>query len=256
MISLNPALVEIAPPEPRDLLAQALAGDAEAFGELCRAYENPLVRQAMTLCADAAVAEELAQDTLVEAWRCLRRYNGRCQFFTWLCAILLNRYRNTVRQKRSLLFAALAPHGRREAANAFEELPADGSLPDEAAQRQDEAVLLQQCVAALPAKHQQVIHLRFYVDDSLEGIAAALGCSVGTVKSRLFYALDKLRAMNALREQRASGTQMPTVRVVASERGHSCPPRPEAGIGGQECPRSDAPCPARPERLRQMIEVL
>jgi hypothetical protein len=46
-----------------------------------------------------------------------------------------------------------------------------------------------------------VIHLRFYVDDSLEGIAAALGCSVGTVKSRLFNALDKLRAMNALREQ-------------------------------------------------------
>jgi len=49
----------------------------------------------------------------------------------------------------------------------------------------------------LPAKHQQVIYLRFYVDDSLEGIAAALGCSVGTVKSRLFHALDKLRGMKA-----------------------------------------------------------
>ena len=83
------------------MLAQALAGDAEAFGELCRAYETRLVRQAMTLCGDAVLAEELAQDTLVEAWKCLRRYNGRCQFFTWLCAILLNRYRNTVRQRRS-----------------------------------------------------------------------------------------------------------------------------------------------------------
>ena len=92
MISLNPVLVEIAPPKPRDLLAQALAGNPEAFGELCRAYETRLVRQAMTLCADAALAEELAQDTLVEAWKCLHRYNGRCQFFTWLCAILLNRY--------------------------------------------------------------------------------------------------------------------------------------------------------------------
>ena len=50
--------------------------------------------------------------------------------------------------------------------------------------------------------------LRFYVDDSLEGIAAALGCSVGTVKSRLFHALDKLRAMHALREQREPGQQM------------------------------------------------
>jgi len=53
----------------------------------------------------------------------------------------------------------------------------------------------------LPAKHQQVIYLRFYADDSLEGIAAALGCSMGTVKSRLYHALDKLRGMNALNAQ-------------------------------------------------------
>ena len=59
--------------------------------------------------------------------------------------------------------------------------------------------LLFGCIQALPEKHQQIIYLRFYVDNSLEGIAAALGCSVGTVKSRLFRALDKLRTMNALR---------------------------------------------------------
>ena len=75
------------------------------------------------------------------------------------------------------------------------------SSPDEAAQRQEETALMQRCIQALPAKHQRVIHLRFYVGDSLEGIAAALGCSVGTVKSRLFHALDKLRGMNALRLQ-------------------------------------------------------
>lgn len=67
------------------------------------------------------------------------------------------------------------------------------SLPDEEAQRRERASLLQSCIEALPAKHQQVIHLRFYVDDSLGGVAAALGCSVGTVKSRLFHALDKPR---------------------------------------------------------------
>ena len=60
---------------------------------------------------------------------------------------------------------------------------------------------MRNCIEALPPKHRQVIYLRFYVDDSLEGIAAALGCSVGTVKSRLFHALDKLRGMNALNAQ-------------------------------------------------------
>jgi RNA polymerase sigma-70 factor (ECF subfamily) len=69
------------------------------------------------------------------------------------------------------------------------------SAPDKAAQNQEQSSLVWACIKALPVKHQQVIYLRFYADDSLEGIAEALDCSVGTVKSRLFHALDKLRGM-------------------------------------------------------------
>jgi RNA polymerase sigma-70 factor (ECF subfamily) len=138
----------------------------------------------------------------------LKRYNGRCQFFTWLCAILLNRYRNTVRQRCPLPVSAYGEPDQSAAVKALGQSAAHESWPDEAAQLQEDAALVQQCVAALPEKHQQVIHLRFYVDRSLEGIAAALGCSVGTVKSRLFHALDKLRAMKALREQRGHRREM------------------------------------------------
>ena len=45
----------------------------------------------------------------------------------------------------------------------------------------------------LPQRQREVVYLRFYADDSLEGIAEALGCSVGTVKSRVFYGLRALR---------------------------------------------------------------
>ncbi len=179
-------------------MERAQAGDSEAFGEICRVYETGLLRQAMTLCGNPTLAEDLAQDTLVEAWKCLRRYNGRCQFFTWLCAILLNRYRNTVRQKRPMPISSLAGADREEIQSALDKLADADSLPDQAAQIQEQATLVMECIEALPTKHQQVIYLRFYVDDSLEGIAAALGCSVGTVKSRLFRALDKLRTMNRL----------------------------------------------------------
>ncbi len=199
VFSLSPTMLVVSEaPETRGLLDQAQAGDAEAFGELCRSYEGRLLRQAMTLCANEALAEDLAQDTLVEAWRCLRRYNGRCQFFTWLCAILLNRYRNTVRQKRPLSFSALATSDRDDVLAHVGALPDLELRPDEAVQLQERAAMVHRCIEALPAKHQQVIYLRFYVDHSLEGIAAALDCSVGTVKSRLFNALEKLRAMRAL----------------------------------------------------------
>ena len=207
MFGLNPTFMEIAPLETSDLLEQARAGDAEAFGEVCRTYETRLLCQAMALCGQASLAEDLAQDTLVEAWKCLRRYNEQCQFFTWLCAIMLNRYRNTVREKRPLPFSAFREDDRREVEGSSGRLADPDSLPDEAAQRRERDALLRSCIEALPAKQQQVILLRFYVDDSLGGIAAALGCSVGTVKSRLFHALDKLRGMNALNEQRGNPTK-------------------------------------------------
>jgi RNA polymerase sigma-70 factor (ECF subfamily) len=199
---LNPTFVETEISDKQSLLDQARAGDAEAFGEICRVHETRLLRQAIVLCGNLTLAEDLAQDTLVEAWKCLHRYNGRCEFFTWLCAILLNRYRNALRENRPLPASTLGARDQDE----FEKhtnLTDHAALPDQAVELREQAVLVRQCVQALPVKHQQVIYLRFYVDDSLEGIAVALGCSVGTVKSRLFHALDKLRKMNAFSAQRS-----------------------------------------------------
>jgi RNA polymerase sigma-70 factor (ECF subfamily) len=204
VFSLNPTFVNIEAPETQSLLDQARSGDADAFGQLARSYETRLLRQAMVLCGQAATAEDLAQDTLVEAWKCLRRYNGRCQFFTWLCAILINRHRNTIRQKRPAPFSGLNSNDQDELRNRMEEIADPQFAPDAAFESSEQAALVRDCLLLLPVKQRQVIYLRFYVDDSLEGIASALGCSVGTVKSRLFHALEKLRGMNALSEPAAN----------------------------------------------------
>jgi RNA polymerase sigma-70 factor (ECF subfamily) len=201
VFSLNPTFVEIETTDARSFLDLARAGDAEAFSDVCRTYETRLLRQAMMLCGDAAQAEDLAQDTLVEAWRCLRRYNGQCQFFTWLCAILLNRYRNQLRKKRPLPFSAFFRQDHDEFQTSMANLTDDNARPDETIELQEQTAQVRACIQTLPAKHQQVVYLRFYADDSLEGIAAALGCSVGTVKSRLFHALEKLRSMNNIHAQ-------------------------------------------------------
>ena len=190
--------MEIEAPDTQSLLDQARAGDAEAFGEICRVHETRLLRQAAALCGNLTLAEDLAQDTLVEAWKSLGRYNGQCRFFTWLCAILLNRHRNLLRKKRPLPFSAFSHHDRDGFQKTITNLADHDFRPDQTAQLREQAAQMRACIQALPARHQQVVYLRFYADDSLAGIAAALGCSVGTVKSRLFHALDKLRAMNVL----------------------------------------------------------
>jgi RNA polymerase sigma-70 factor (ECF subfamily) len=200
MLSINPTFM----PEERcdvpSLLEDAREGDAEAFGEVCRAFETRLLRQAVSLCGDLSLAEDLTQETLVEAWRCLRRYNGKCQFFTWLCSILLNRYRNTLRNRHPTPFSACSDEESSDYSGPAGQLTDPQALPDQAVELRDQAILVQKCIQVLSRKHQQVIYLRFYVDDSLESIAAALGCSIGTVKSRLFHALEKLRAMKTVHQ--------------------------------------------------------
>jgi RNA polymerase sigma-70 factor (ECF subfamily) len=195
--SMNPVCEETESFDPDRWLPLAQAGDAEAFGEICRGYEARLLQQSFRLCGNPTLAEDLAQDTLVEAWRCLRRFNGRCQFFTWLCAILLNRYRKALRDRRAFPVSGdVEPFRRRLDAETERE-----AWPDRTAELREQATQVRACIQALPAKQREVIYLRFYVDNSLEGIAGALGCPVGTVKSRLFHALENLRRMNILSHQ-------------------------------------------------------
>jgi RNA polymerase sigma factor (sigma-70 family) len=71
--------------------------------------------------------------------------------------------------------------------------PRPGQAPPVAAERAEEARLVQAAVAALPAEHRLVVELRFFAGASLDEIATLVGCPLGTVKSRLHHALEKLR---------------------------------------------------------------
>ncbi len=179
------------------LLTQARTGDAEAFCELAKAHETRLFRQAVGLCRDEALAEDLLAETLLEAWRSLPRFDATCRLSTWLYAILLHRYLKSVRRMASrpvsLAQVPIAEAQQRE--QAQETLPDLRNSPADHAASQDTADVLRLAVARLPAKHQEVLLLRFFEDASLPEIAAALGCPVGTVKSRLHHALEKLRRM-------------------------------------------------------------
>jgi RNA polymerase sigma-70 factor (ECF subfamily) len=191
----------MAPGDPRDLIGRAQAGDEEAFSDLCRLCGNRLLRQATALCGDAAAAEDLVQETLVEAWHSFRRYNGRCQVFTWLCSILIHRHRDSLRRKRPMPFSRLFGSARDEAETFLSNTADPGRAPGAELEHAERAVRLLRSLDKLPAKQRQVVYLRFYAQDSLEGIAAALGCSVGTVKSRLFHGLARLRKMTARTER-------------------------------------------------------
>ncbi len=149
-VSQTLTTVEIENPVSPGLLDQARGGDGEAFCALCRLHETGLLRQVAALCGNATLAEDLAQDTLIEAWKSLRRYNGRCRFFTWLCAILLNRFRNTLRQRRPRAFSSFAQPEQDHLAGRLEQLADGAAPPDQAAQLREQAALMRRCIHALP----------------------------------------------------------------------------------------------------------
>ena len=178
-----------------ELLAASRAGDPEAFCALTAEYTAALLGQAHALCRrDHALAEDLAQETLVEAWKNLSRYDeGRCRLSTWLYAILLHRHRRALRRARVRPFFCLDAAARDAALRRLHAL--EGSPPDDLDAR-ERAGQVRRAVATLPAKHAEVVRLRFFAGASLEEIAAATGCALGTVESRLHHALEKLREVN------------------------------------------------------------
>ena len=204
---MNPTVNATPETEVAGYLARAQQGDSDAFCELCRHFEASLRRQAMALCGNAVAADDLAQDTLIAAWKSLPRYNGKCQFFTWLTAILTHHHHRRLRQPWTRW---ILPHGHDSVAADAPDHPADqADEPDQVLVRTEAAALMRQNLESLSQKHREVIVLRFYANESLEGIAAALNCSVGTVKSRLFHALEKLRKMKNVAKSMHANPPLP-----------------------------------------------
>lgn len=172
-----------------DWILLAQSGDRAAFQRLAESHVEPLCRCALALCRNRQTAEDLAQETLVEAWRSLARFDGRCQFSTWLYGILRHRFLKHVRRPANRDNTLLQD-------DQAQRMP-DGELgPECQLQRTEDAAQVRRAVALLPNEHRQVIELRFFAGARLEEIAATLDVPLGTVKSRLHHGLEKLRQQN------------------------------------------------------------
>lgn len=181
----------------RELLARAREGDPRAFCLLIEPLQTRLLRQAAALAGDASVAEDLVSEIRVRAWKSLSRYNQTCRLSTWLYGILLHCHQEAIRRARSrpVSLAQFPLVEASELHQRHENNPFSGPSPAAATAQNETALQLNRCVAMLSEKHREVIQLRFFEDASLPDMAAVLGCSIGTVKSRLHHALEKLRKM-------------------------------------------------------------
>jgi RNA polymerase sigma-70 factor (ECF subfamily) len=153
-----------------------------------RLHQPIAFRTALVLARDAADAEEAAQDAFVKAWRALARFDRSRPFRPWLLAIVANEARNRRRaagRRAQLVVRAAAETGAGSGAAGSPELALLVAERDGA---------LAAALARLAEHDRQVIACRYLLELTEAETAAALGCRVGTVKSRLSRALRRLRA--------------------------------------------------------------
>lgn len=174
------------------LVERAKRNDRDALEQLFRVNYPLLLGALVRITGDAHVAEDVAQEAVLRAIVNLEKYEPRARFSTWLITIALNTYRNRLRRARHELptehvsVAGVDGAGSaagKESAKSAEDL-ALGRLATS-----DAASLL----GALSADKRQVFVLKHYYGFTYQEIADAVGCPVGTVRSRLHDSVQMLR---------------------------------------------------------------
>src|SRR5687768_4857920 len=165
----------------RLLVLRTQLGDQRAFEELIDRYHERLRRFLGKLLAGPAHdADDVLQDVWFDVWRSISRLEDADALPIWLFRIARDRAYRVLRRK-----------GAKPRPLGGEEPHVDVETSLEA----DERELLHASLAELPHEHREVLILRFMEEMSYEQIAAAVGCAVGTVRSRLHYAKLALRQL-------------------------------------------------------------
>jgi RNA polymerase sigma-70 factor (ECF subfamily) len=149
-----------------------------------QAHGNRLLRSAYLLCGDATEAEDLMQETFLQAVKSVHRFRGESAIYTWLHGILVNLNRRRWRKQKRFVFD-----------EELVQQTASPNVQESEIDREFQTNRLSQAILTLSAEHREVIVLRYYEDLKLHQIAAQTGVSLGTVKSRLHYAMQCLEKL-------------------------------------------------------------
>ena len=184
--------------EADEVLLQAYrAGDVRAFERLVARYEKPIWNFLRRFVADAATAEDLLQEVFLRVVKSADEWRGAAKFSTWLYTIARNL---TVDQSRRAVHrnaASLdgpAHAGSDSTATLHDRLPSPDRRADDLASDRETKRRIDEAVAGLPAEQREVFLMREVMEMPFAEIATAVGASEPTVKSRMRYALEKLRA--------------------------------------------------------------
>ena len=180
-----------------DLVRQAQAGNTEAFDQLVSRFRTRVFGMIYNMVHNEQDAWDLAQDSFLKAWKSIGRFRGQSSFYTWLYRIVMNVTIDALRKKQvkgggtefddAIQLKEIDPASRT--------VPQAEALPHKVMEHQEIRGRIDAAIAQLSPEHRAVILMKEIENMQYHEIAESLGCSIGTVMSRLFYARKKLQTL-------------------------------------------------------------
>ena len=167
--------------EEQAIIERLKAGDPSVIDDIVEQYKKPLFEFIVRIVNNYDAAEDIFQETWIKVIRHINSFRGEAKFSTWLFQIARNVYRDAMRKKKDLCYVSI---------EEAKELTCEPAVDAVNIIKMEH---VRKIVSGLPIKMKEVIVLRYYHDLNIKEISELLGCSAGTVKSRIFRASGIIR---------------------------------------------------------------
>ena len=173
----------------KQLIQSVLEGDKRAFSGLIDRYKRLVSHIVYKIVKAEEDRQDIAQDVFVKVYQNLSSFKGDCKLSSWIGRIAYNTSLNHIGKKRDELWDDLSPE------MSLDEIISDGITPEELAERNETSEWIRREIDRLPAPFNVIITLYHLYELTYNEIAEITGMPDGTVKSYLFRARKKLKAL-------------------------------------------------------------
>ena len=178
------------------LVQAARRGELGAFEELVFRHRDPIYARAFSMTRNEPDAIDLSQEAWIKGWQRLGQFQGDASFTTWMTRIVINLCLDHLRkQKRQ--HAESIEEMDEESGGVERQMPVVTVNPTAGLERAELRKKIDGALGQLSPEHRAVLVLHEFEDMEYKEIAQTIGCSIGTVMSRLFYARRKMAALLA-----------------------------------------------------------
>ena len=183
------------------LVRAAQKGDMTAFEELVARHRDKVYARAFSMLRSEDEAVDWSQEAWVKAWQRLNQFQGDSSFVTWITRIVINLCLDQLRKQKRQRTESIEAMDE-ESGGVERQMPVITVNPTAGLERAELRQRIDRALGQLSHEHRTALVLHEFEDMEYKEIARTMGCSIGTVMSRLFYARRKLAVLlSDLRKQ-------------------------------------------------------